>query len=422
MRREKKTEDPTVLKFRDRWVATVRVPADYPGTRIDYWDTKRRGFGLRVSGTSGRQSDTKIWFIMYRCRGVKRRLNLGVYQGEPGGPVIMKLAKARSEAEAAFGKLAEDKDPAGEKPATDGPVIHGDTFEKIAALYLQERKKNLREGSWKEYERGLNHDLLPVWRHRIASTITRADVKAVVASIEQRGAITLANRTISLVSGIFNWAIKEELLTANPATKMERWTEHPREVTLDDNEVRTLWMTLDQKPFQVASYFRLCLLTAQRRSEVLGMTWSELDLKAGHWRIPGERTKNHREHTVPLGPQAFEIIQALRAGASETDGLVFTEVGDVDNWLEKFRLRGINARPHDLRTTATTIMTRNGVSEEDVGRILNHTQGGVTGRHYNMYPYQKEKRNGLRKLDAAIRRIVEGRDHQDEKVVALHAS
>ena len=222
----------------------MKVPADYLGSRIDYWDSKRRGLGVRVD-LGGR----KVWFIMYRHKGVKRRLVLGVYQAHTGAVVDMSLAAARRAADAAFGKLARGKDPAGEKPAMEAPAVDGDTFEKIAALYLQARKKNLRERSWREYSRAVNHDLLPVWRHRIASSITRTDVKAVVAGMEERGAITLANRTISLVSGIFNWAIKEELLTTNPATRMDRSTEQPRRVTLNDDEVRALWRALDQEPF-----------------------------------------------------------------------------------------------------------------------------------------------------------------------------
>jgi integrase len=151
------------------------------------------------------------------------------------------------------------------------------------------------------------------------------------------------------------------------------------------------------------------------------MRWPELDLKTGIWAIPPERTKNKRQHKVPLVQQALQIVRTLRGMAPEDDGLVFTELASVDAWVKKLRQEGLNARPHDLRRTASTIMGNAGVPEEDIGRILNHTQGGVTGRHYNMYPYEREKLAGLRKLDSAVKRIIEGRDRQDEKVVALHA-
>ncbi len=426
MRREKKTQADTVLKFRDRWVASAKVPVDYPGTRIDYWDTKRRGLGLRVD-----ISGYKVWCILYRHGGVKRRLVLGAYQiivmGEDGllaERAGMSLAEARKQANIAFGKLAQGIDPAGEKAAAEAPAVDGDTFEKLAGLYIQACRETKREGTWKEYARTINHDLMPAWGGRIAKDISRADVKAVVAAVRGRGAATMANRLIVVISGFFSWCIKEELLTVHPSRRLDQTKEHPRQVTLSDDEIRALWRALDGEGFQVSAYFKLCLLTAQRRSEILSMRWSELDLKTGTWTIPPERigNKSKKQHKVPLAPQAFEIIQALRSTAPEGCDPVFTGVGDVDNWIEKFRKAGLNARPHDLRTTASTVMTGNGVSEEDVGRILNHTQGGVTGRHYNMYPYQKEKLAGLRKLDNAIKRIVEGRDRPADKVVELRAS
>jgi integrase len=45
------------------------------------------------------------------------------------------------------------------------------------------------------------------------------------------------------------------------------------------------------------------------RSE--GATWSEIDLQAGVWTVPGERMKAGREHRVPLSSQAAKLLQAL---------------------------------------------------------------------------------------------------------------
>jgi integrase len=416
MRRKKSTQATTVLKFKDRDLATLKVPADYLGSRLDYWDTKRRGLGLRVD-LAGR----KVWSIMYRHKGVKRRLVLGVYQAHIGAVVDMSLADARRAADAAFGELARGKDPAGEKVAPVRPAVDGDTFSKLAALYIQACIQTKRERTWREYERTIKHDLLPVWGSRLARDISRADIKAVVTGIQNRGKASMANRLIATIGGFFSWCVKEELLTVHPAHHLDKTPELPREIVLSDNELRALWQRLDHEPVQIAAYFRLCLLSAQRRSEVLGMRWPELDLKTGIWAIPPERTKNKRQHKVPLVQQALQIVRTLRGMAPEDDGLVFTELASVDAWVKKLRQEGLNARPHDLRRTASTIMGNAGVPEEDIGRILNHTQGGVTGRHYNMYPYEREKLAGLRKLDSAVKRIIEGRDRQDEKVVALHA-
>jgi integrase len=53
------------------------------------------------------------------------------------------------------------------------------------------------------------------------------------------------------------------------------------------------------------------ILTAARTGEVIGARWSEIDLAAKTWTIPGERMKTGQEHTIPLSDRAIEIIQAL---------------------------------------------------------------------------------------------------------------
>jgi integrase len=55
--------------------------------------------------------------------------------------------------------------------------------------------------------------------------------------------------------------------------------------------------------------FRLLILTACRTNEVLGARWSEIDMDAGVWTIPGERMKAGREHRVPLSPAALDVLR-----------------------------------------------------------------------------------------------------------------
>lgn len=72
----------------------------------------------------------------------------------------------------------------------------------------------------------------------------------------------------------------------------------------------------------------MLMLTGQRRKEVAGMRWSEVE--GSTWTLPGERTKNHREHLVDLSAPVLAILQARKveqgAMGMETD-LVFTSTG-----------------------------------------------------------------------------------------------
>jgi integrase len=62
---------------------------------------------------------------------------------------------------------------------------------------------------------------------------------------------------------------------------------------------------------------RFAILTAARTGEVIGARWSEIDLQAGLWTVPGDRMKAGREHRVPLAETALEV---LREAAKQRDG------------------------------------------------------------------------------------------------------
>jgi integrase len=62
---------------------------------------------------------------------------------------------------------------------------------------------------------------------------------------------------------------------------------------------------------QSALALELQVLTATRPGEVVGAGWSEFDLKAGVWTIPGERMKAGRPHRIPLSPAALAVLAKL---------------------------------------------------------------------------------------------------------------
>ena len=65
--------------------------------------------------------------------------------------------------------------------------------------------------------------------------------------------------------------------------------------------------------------FELLILTATRTSEVLRATWTEVDLDAKVWSIPGARMKTGREHRVPLSARAVEIFKKAKAFSNDSD-------------------------------------------------------------------------------------------------------
>jgi integrase len=70
---------------------------------------------------------------------------------------------------------------------------------------------------------------------------------------------------------------------------------------------------LQEQQSVAALALEFAILTAARWGEVQGAGWSEIDLDAKVWTIPGARMKSGREHRVPLPERAVEIVEKMAA-------------------------------------------------------------------------------------------------------------
>ena len=157
-------------------------------------------------------------------------------------------------------------------------------------------------------QRKLDVELLPHWGHRPISSITRAEVKALLREKARQSPIA-ANRLLALISKIFAWALDEEIVAASPAVRLPRYgEEHQRERTLAAQEVAALWPAFDRLGYPFGHVFKLMLVTGQRRGEVAALCWSEID--GNGWLLPAARAKTKQGHRVPLSSLALEIIAA----------------------------------------------------------------------------------------------------------------
>jgi integrase len=160
------------------------------------------------------------------------------------------------------------------------------------------------------------------------------------------------------------------------------------------------------------------------------MSKGEIDFEARIWTIPGERTKNHRLHVVPLSDLALELILAALAFPAPT-GLegkvrfVFpSPKGDQPITRRAFsramkritEASKINdATPHDFRRTGSTHLTseRLGVPRFHVSCVLNHISdtGGAASvtAVYDRNAYLPEKRRALDKWANRLVAIVSDR-------------
>jgi integrase len=390
-------------KLTDLFVERAKPP---PRGRIEYFDAAFPGLALRITDNGG-----KSWCAFYRFKGRLRRFTIGRY------PAI-KPAQARREAAAALERVREGVDPAEEKRARrEMRTPETDTFGAVALDYLERHhRKNSRMSTFQEAKRDIEQNLLPKWRNRPIASITRRDVFDLIDGIIARGAEVQANRTLARLRALFNWAIEKDRVAASPVARMKLPTqEQARDRVLSDDELRWLWRSCEQVGWPFGPLVKLLLLTAQRRDEIAGMEWPEIDFVKRVWTIPRHKAKNDRVHEVQLSDAALDVLRWLpRVG----NGLVFTTTGEtavsgfskskrrLDAAMLKAKRAELGAHKgdaipgwtlHDLRRTAATGMARMNIPPHVVDKILNHVTGTIHGvaAIYNRFAYLDERRAAL---------------------------
>src|SRR5262249_1233332 len=142
------------------------------------------------------------------------------------------------------------------------------------------------------------------------SQIDRRKVAALLGEIETASGPVARNRLRSNLSAFFAWCLTEGLLETNPVAGTAKADEGgSRERVLTQEELRKLWQDVGDDEF--GDVVRLLLLTGQRRTEIGKLTWSEVDLARKMIILAPARTKNSRQHELPLSAQALAIIERL---------------------------------------------------------------------------------------------------------------
>jgi integrase len=406
-------------KLTARFVETVKTN----DTRQEFLDSGVRGLALRVS-TGG----AKTWNFRYQRNsdGRRRNVTLGRYPD-------YSLENARRWATELRAAVARGDDPAAEKRARR----LAETFGQIAVEWVwRHGRPNKDRLTLRRDIRMLRRHVLPDLGAMKAGEIAKRDVlrmlDRVVAKPDARMEVVRKmthqpNRCFQLVRSIFRWGVGRDLVQIDPTAGLRApiAKEPVRERALSADEIRTAWLALDRTPISrehwrrqdgdfpmrraTALALKLALVTAQRIGEVTGICAAELDLNdvTPLWTVPGNRSKNRQPNRVPLSALALCVIAEARGLAGDSVWLFpglscsgpIEPTAPTKALARAMPIIGIPPfRVHDLRRTAATHIAEMGVAPHTISLVLNHVsvrRGTVTGRVYNQYSYDREKREAL---------------------------
>jgi integrase len=334
------------------------------------------GFGAR------RQRKHVHYLLRYRLNGKQRFHSIG--RNGAWTP-----DSARTEARRLLGLVAQRVDPANER------VTPSETFGGELDRYIERKRSVLRPRSIIEIERYLRVQCKSL--HSLPLTgIDRRTIALTLAEIEQHSGPAARNRARTSLSAFFAYAIREGLTEQNPVSGTGKANEgNGRDRVLSKDELAAILTALGNDPF--SEIIRLLILSAQRRNEIGGLRWSEVDLEHGLITFPPERCKNNRSHQLPISSQLKAILERQPRINEFVWGCEWSSWSEPKAKLDR-RLNGMAEwRLHDLRRTAATQMAELGVLPHIIEAVLNHVSGhksGVAGI-YNRARYADEMRAAL---------------------------
>jgi integrase len=259
---------------------------------------------LIVSETGSRK-----WVLRFTWRGKSKEMGLGSASSVP-------LADAREKAAAARRQIAQGVNPIDERKSAGGIPSFGELADDVRQSLSEGFRSEKHKAQWKST---LENYAAPL-RAKPVDTITTDDILAVLKPIWIAKAET-ASRVRGRIEKVLDAAKAKGLRSGeNPA----RWRGHldhllprPSKLTrghhaaMPYEEVADFIANLQKREALAALALELCILTAARSGELLGMRWPEIDLEKKIWTVPANRMKAGREHRVPLSPRPVAILRQL---------------------------------------------------------------------------------------------------------------
>ncbi|MEL6840414.1 MAG: tyrosine-type recombinase/integrase [Pseudomonadota bacterium] len=346
---------------------------------VIYWDTQLPGFGVRL-----KPNGTRSYVVQYRNRrtGRSRRKTIGRH-----GP-LMTFSQAKEIARGLLSDVVRGKDPVAEGKAYKEAPSVADLADQYLTSHAIPKK---RPKSVKNDKAALRRFILPKLGGKKVAEITGRDIQQLHVSL--RKTPYLANRTLALLSTMFELSVRWGYRPSNPAKGIAKFHEEQRDRWLSDDELARLLSALDDHPNQVAANaIRLQLLTGARIGEVLSARWENFDLDRGVWTKPSHHTKQKRTEHLPLSASALELLRGMSDVAGDSSAFLFPgrnpdkPIADLKRfWKSVTASAGLEGyRIHDNRHTHASHLVSSGMSLAIVGRLLGHTNPMTTQRYAHL--------------------------------------
>ncbi|WP_105438480.1 site-specific integrase [Neorhizobium sp. T25_13] len=423
-------------KLTELGVAAIK-PA-MPGQRDEHPDTILRGLVIRVTD-KGRKTFNLV--ARYPGSSNPTRRAIGEY------PAIS-LHNAREEAKSWLLMLRRGLDPKEEiqRVRAENLRKRANSFAAVVEDYLEDIKTRQRNRHSEQDSREIRRELLErkdkagsilwtnPWAKKPIADVTDSDIAELIGAIRDRPAPGMAYNTWGHIKAIFSWAMWPERrqgygLVINPTQHLQpkhfKLSKTVSVRVLSDEEIKAYWAAATALPYPLGPFYKLLMLTGQRKAEVSDAQWSEFDLKKKLWTVPPERFKSGQSHIVPLSEDALSLLGDLErfSGDGTGDCLFSTTKGvkpingfsRAKEALDKAMLEILTKNNpeatlpdwvfHDVRRTVRTRLSALRINADVAEMVIGHGKTGLR-RVYDQHQFEPEMREALDRWAAKLKQIV----------------
>lgn len=364
------------------------------------WCSDLPGFGVRVFPTG-----KKTFYVdYYNQDGQRKRMSIG-----PFGKLTVE--EARKMARITLGDTLRGDDPLLERKTRRGSLTMSDLCDDYLKAAQQGliigRSGRAKKSSTLETDAGrIERHIKPLLGKKLVIDLKRSDVSKFIRDVTAgktayqgkserlRGKIMVAGgagtaaRTTGLLGGILSYAVSEGIIEHNPAHGVKRPADQKRDRRLMADEFKALGMALsgaDHLPWQAIAGIKLLALTGCRLSEIVNLSWGEVDIEGQCIRLGDSKTG---ASVRPLGKAAADLLDGIMP--EKARGFVFPGVrepekpyGSLDGAIDRvMKLAGLNGvTAHTLRHSFASVAADLNYSDSTIGAILGHAGSGVTSRY-----------------------------------------
>ncbi|HEI9844428.1 TPA: tyrosine-type recombinase/integrase [Morganella morganii] len=379
---------------------------------------------LRAAGSSPE------WRFRYKIAKVARVMALGKYPD-------LSLAGARAITRELSARVALGYDVAADRKRSRLEAAAQDEADKKAVRVsglIDEYFERQIVPNWKNHKiirQRFDKDVLPAIGAIKLCELTPRDIDGMIKQILDRGANTVAKSVLSLVTSMFNYAVRRGVIDNNPAAAFNVSDAGGK------SEARNRWLSRDEivvtfRAFKASNLrrsnelaFKLLMALCVRKMELAAARWDEFNLAGAVWNFPAERSKNGDPVDIPLCSDVIGWLKELKALSCDSQYLFpsraiqggkrgHIEASTLDSALTKVRRYLPPDMPnftiHDFRRTARSHLAALGVDPFVAERCLNHRIKGVEGI-YNRHDYFDERRAALTQWCALLVSLEKGEDY-----------